>query len=59
MKDQASRIYRAIVWVGEEPTVREEGTARNIEEAAVILKEKYGHEAVFSLRNEEDGSAPR
>jgi hypothetical protein len=59
VKDQTSQIYRAIVWVGEEPGVREEVIARNVEEAAATLKEKYGHEVVFSLWNEEDASSAR
>jgi len=53
------RQYKALVWVGDDPGIRVELYARNLEEATLQLKERYGREAVISLWNDDDAQKPR
>jgi len=59
MNIESSRVYKAIVWLGNSPGRQVEVVASNLEHAETQLKETYGAEAVISLWNEEDANAPR
>lgn len=59
VNNEAPRNYKAMVWVGSRPGERVEVVAQTIEEAAVLLRQRFGEGAVVSLWNEDDANAPR
>lgn len=53
------RIFKAIIWEGDNPGQRLTIEASNAQEVAEYLHETYGHDIVFSIWNEEDANKPR
>ena len=59
MPPEKTRIYEAIVWVGDRPGQRLTLEARDGDEAMKYLHDKFGQDIVFTLHNEEDANRPR
>ncbi|MFY2562154.1 hypothetical protein ACN469_31455 [Corallococcus terminator] len=63
MTEKKLREYRAIIQIGgsaqTEPSLRVTVMATDIEEAYMLLSEKYGKGTVFDLHNEEDANTIR
>ena len=59
MPPEGTRVYEAIVWVGDQPGQRLTLEASDGEEAEKFLRDRFGQDIVFTLYNEEDASRIR
>lgn len=53
------KVFRAIVWIGEEPGERVTVRADTLDEASRQLEAEYGKDAVISLWDDADAERPR
>ena len=54
-----TRIFEAIVWVGDSPGQRLTLEAKDYDEVREYLRDKFGSDAVFTISNEEDANRIR
>jgi hypothetical protein len=59
MPPEGTRVYEAIVWIGDQPGQRLALEASDGEEAEKVLRDRFGQDVVFTLYNEEDASRIR
>ena len=54
-----AKLYKAMVWVEDQPGQRVSVRAESLDEAKKSLEARYGEGNVFDLHNEEDAARPR
>ncbi len=58
-EDLPMKVYVGYIWIGEQPGIRLNVSARSPQEARSAVEAQYGNGHVVSLWNEEDASHPR